>query len=117
MVISNLRLSYLDIPSVGITDRHQHLRLVLPSLYGYQIHMHQVLLQHLCEVVAMGILHSEYALQNISYVLHSLITGIMYRKIEFGLSLSPHPIEATFLLVDQERRLRDILAEGTSCSF
>lgn len=49
--------------------------------------MHPMLLQSLCEVVAMGILHSEYALQNISYVLHSLIPGIVYRKIQFGLFL------------------------------
>lgn len=26
-------------------------------------------------------------------------------------------MEATILLVEQERRLRDILGEGTSCSF
>lgn len=88
-LISNLRLSCLGILSAGITDRHQHLMLILPTLYGYWIHMHPMLLQSLCEEVAMGILHSEYVLQNISYVLHSLTTGIVYRKIQFGLFLLP----------------------------
>lgn len=88
-LISNLRLSCLGILSAGITDRHQHLTLILPTLYGYWIHMHPMLLQSLCEGVAMGILHSEYVLQNISYVLHSLTTGIVYRKIQFGLFLLP----------------------------